>query len=110
MRRTTHKATRKALFCTQREEWILEHECERCSHDWHDFVLRNTTYQHKHTWRFGHNGKRLTRCRDAGVLAQYEPEIYIWVDEQCGNVAREPWKHHPEWFPPSEETFEYGNS
>jgi hypothetical protein len=73
-----------ALPIGARSSFLLYEMIDRASPPWRNFRLINIGVHfrdlaQRRAWRFGFNGKRLSRNKDTMALAQHLPGIEQWV-------------------------------
>jgi hypothetical protein len=90
----THGGGNPVELITQRQEWKLYRHltlgrwtsCKLTS----DTPLKGLGRRGKQNWWFAFNGQRLNKCRDALLLAHYQPEIHQWVLECLQQKPEQP--------------------
>jgi hypothetical protein len=66
--------------------FVLFERPSKANEVWRSLKLTCSERRKKRNWWLGWNGERLARNRDAGLLAEHDPEVYAWVIQEMAKA------------------------
>ena len=80
------------VIARREDGFVLYERPSKISTEWRSFKLEKRVpgrrkWGTKRNWWIGWNGERLSRNRDVGIMAQYDPELMAWVVETLRELS-----------------------